>query len=120
MAEKIASANKITIDVIDFGLDKPLENNLEIGIFRIIQELTTNILKHANASHVTINISQHEKVLNIIVEDDGKGFNINQIDSKKGMGLSSIKTRIEYLNGEFIIDSTIQKGTTIIMNIPTA
>jgi hypothetical protein len=118
MAEKISSANKIAIEVIHFGLDTPLENSLEIAVFRMIQELTTNVLKHANASQSTINISKYENTLNIIVEDNGKGFDISQIDSKTGMGLHSIRTRVEHIQGEFVVDTTPNKGATIIINIP--
>jgi hypothetical protein len=118
MAEKISSANKISIEVVHYGLDQTIENSLEISIFRIIQELTTNILKHAAASQATINISQHEYMLNLIIEDNGSGFDQHKVTYNEGMGLTSIKKRIEYLKGEFIIDSTLKKGTTIIINIP--
>lgn len=119
MAEKISSADKIKIEVIHFGLDKRLENTLELTLFRIIQELITNIIKHADAKHATINISLYDKNLNIIIEDDGKGFDMNKVDLNNGMGISSIKTRIEHLEGTFEVDSTINKGSSIIMNIPT-
>lgn len=118
MAEKIASADKIHIDVIHYGLNQRLENSLEITIFRIIQELITNVIKHAEAQNVTINISLYDNTINIIFEDDGKGFNKNNTHFAKGMGLDSIEKRITHLNGTFEIDSTIQKGTTFVMNIP--
>jgi len=118
MAEKISSANKIRIEVVHYGLDTPLENSLEIAVFRMIQELTTNILKHAYASQATINISRHDNTLNIIVEDNGNGFDINKINLQNGMGLHSIKTRVEHIKGELVVDSTPSKGTTIIVNVP--
>lgn len=119
MAEKISSANSLKINVVDYGLDKPLENSLELAIFRIIQELTTNIIKHAQASQATINISHDEEDITVLIEDNGVGMNTSQIDVQKGMGLHSIKTRVEHLEGSFTIDSTPTKGTTIIINIPT-
>ncbi|MBU3012550.1 sensor histidine kinase [Polaribacter vadi] len=118
MAEKISSADKIQIDVIHFGLDKRLENTLEITLFRIIQELVTNIIKHADAKNATINISLYDKNLNIIIEDDGKGFDIKKVNLNNGMGINSIKTRIEHLNGSFKVDSTLGKGSSIILDIP--
>lgn len=119
MAEKISSANSIQIDVIDYGLEKPIENSLEISLFRIIQELTTNIIKHAQADHATINITQDEDEITILIEDNGVGFDSSIIDLKKGMGLHSIQTRVEHLEGNLTIDSTRTKGTTIIIHIPT-
>ena len=118
MAEKISAADKIKIKVIDFGLDKRIENSLEISVFRIIQELVTNIIKHADANNGTINIAAYDNNLNIIIEDDGKGFDIKKVDLKNGMGISSIKTRIEHLRGTFKVDSTKGKGTSIIIDIP--
>jgi len=118
MAEKISSADKIQIEVIDYGLEKRLENTLEITVFRIIQELITNIIKHANASEATINISVYDSNLNIIIEDNGKGFDVKTLNLKDGMGISSIKTRVEHLGGTFKIDSTIGKGSSILIDIP--
>ncbi len=119
MAEKVSAANSIEIDVIHFGLEKPLENSLEISLFRIIQELTTNVIKHANAKHATINISQDQEGITLLVEDDGIGMKTSQIKSTQGMGLHSIETRVEHINGSFTIDSTPTKGTTIIIQIPS-
>ncbi|QMU64897.1 MAG: hypothetical protein GKR88_11740 [Flavobacteriaceae bacterium] len=118
MAEKISSAHLVAIEVIHFGLEKRLENSLEITLFRIIQELVTNIIKHASASQATVNISQYENTITILVEDNGKGMDITRISLTKGMGIHSIQKRIEYLEGTFNIDTTSGKGTTVIMNIP--
>jgi len=119
MAEKVSAANSIEIDVIHFGLEKPLENSLEISLFRIIQELTTNVIKHANAKHATINISQDEEGITLLVEDNGVGMKTSQIQSTQGMGLHSIEARVEHAGGTFTIDSTPTKGTTIIIQIPS-
>ena len=118
MAEKISSADKIKIDVIDFGLNKRIENTIEISVFRIIQELITNTIKHSEAKNATINIAAYDNNLNIIIEDNGKGFDIDKVNLKDGMGISSIKTRIAHLKGNFTVDSTLGKGSSVIINIP--
>jgi len=118
MAEKISSADNILIEVVHYGLEKRLENSLEIGVFRIIQELITNTIKHANASHATINLSLYDNALTIIVEDNGNGFKIEKLDLTKSMGLHAIQTRIAHFKGTITIDSTINKGTSVILNIP--
>ncbi|MBL4604560.1 MAG: hypothetical protein JKY02_02525 [Flavobacteriaceae bacterium] len=87
-------------------------------MFRIIQELVTNIIKHAEANQATINISQYDGTINIILEDNGKGMIVSEVNSQKGMGLHSIQTRVEHLQGSFTIDSTPTKGTTVIINVP--
>lgn len=119
MADKISVSNKIAVDVIDHGLENRLENSLELTIFRIIQELITNVIKHADASEANIHLTNHDDTLNIMIEDNGKGFNPTQITTKsRGMGISSIDKRIEHLNGKMTIESEINKGTTIIIDIP--
>lgn len=119
MADKISSSNKIQIEVIDHGLDNRLENSLELTIFRVIQELITNVIKHADATEATVHLTNHEDSINIMVEDNGKGFNPSQITkTNKGMGISSIDKRIEHLDGKLTIESEKNKGTTVIIDIP--
>nr|WP_321234472.1 tetratricopeptide repeat protein [uncultured Psychroserpens sp.] len=116
IAKQISDSKKIDIKVINIDVNKRIENTLEIQIFRIIQELLTNIIKHSNATEATIQFSEQDNVLTIMVEDNGKGFNINA--SKSGIGLINIEQRIEKIEGEFVIDTSIGNGTTVILNIP--
>jgi signal transduction histidine kinase len=119
MANKVSLSNEIQIDVVDHDLDNRLENSLELTLFRIIQELITNVIKHAHATEATIHLTNHEDSINIMVEDNGTGFNPNQITkTKKGMGISSIDKRVEYLDGKLTIESENNKGTTVIIDIP--
>lgn len=119
LAKTISASESITINVHENGLDQRLENSLELTLFRIVQELITNIIKHAEASEVDIHFNQHDEQLNIMVEDDGKGFDPDQITkNSKGMGLSSIDKRVEHLEGKMIIESKPKAGTTIIIEIP--
>ena len=119
MISKMAVPNGVDFKLITYGLNKKLENQLEIFIFRIVQEMCTNILKYANATEVSINLTQHgENELNIIVEDNGIGFDAKKIAAKKGMGLKNISTRVERMGGSFEIDSLSGKGTTILINLP--
>lgn len=119
IADKVSNSNQITIEIIDHGLDERLENSLELTIFRIIQELITNVIKHAEATEATIHLTNHDDSLNIMIEDNGKGFNPKQITKKSnGMGISSIDKRVEHLNGNITIESEINIGTTVIIDIP--
>nr|WP_321237072.1 sensor histidine kinase [uncultured Psychroserpens sp.] len=119
MADNISAVNTISIDVIDHGLENRLENSLELTIFRIIQELVTNIIKHAQATEATIHITNHEDSLNILVEDNGIGFNPSQVTkTNKGMGISSIDKRVAHLEGTMTIESENNQGTTIIIDLP--
>ncbi len=119
MASKVSLSNRLSITVNDFGLDNRLENSLELSLFRIIQELITNVIKHAKATEVNIDFTNHGDQLNMVIEDNGQGFNPAQLTkSQTGMGLKSIDKRVQFLNGTMEIDSELGKGTTIIINIP--
>lgn len=119
MAEKMSVIEKLQINVIPHGLNERLENTLEITLFRMIQELCTNIIKHSKATEVNIYLTQHnDNELNIIIEDNGKGFNPKDLIVKDGIGLKSIEKKVEQMNGTFTIDSIISKGTTIIIDLP--
>ncbi|MBO3116243.1 tetratricopeptide repeat protein [Winogradskyella sp. DF17] len=119
LADTISASNQIDIEVVDHGLDQRLENSLELTLFRVIQELVTNIIKHAEATEATIHLTHHDDSINIMVEDNGKGFNPKQITKMNyGMGISSIDKRVEHLDGKLSIESELNKGTTVIIDIP--
>lgn len=85
-------------------------------ILKILQELLTNISKHSKASEAIINITAHDNFINILVEDNGLGFDKNKVTS--GIGLQNISSRVHTLHGTFDIDSGKKIGVTITINIP--
>lgn len=91
-----------------------LPEKIQVEIYSIIQEALTNIYKHANASKVTINIIHHEDYINIIIEDNGIGFDNNII--KQGIGLRNMKERVKNIRGVIYIESEQNKGTIININ----
>jgi signal transduction histidine kinase/Tfp pilus assembly protein PilF len=119
LTDNASGIDGLAFEVQSFGLDQRLDNSLEISIFRIIQELVTNIIKHANATKGIVHLTNHDDNLNIMIEDNGKGFNPKHITKQtNGMGISSIDKRVEHLDGRLTIDSEKNKGTTIIIDIP--
>lgn len=111
--------NRLTINVIPFGLTQRLANSTEITLFRIIQELCTNIIKHSEADEVNVYLTQHNNdLINIIIEDNGKGFDYKKVQKTDGIGLKSIEKKVEQMRGTFTVDSIILKGTTIIIDLP--
>lgn len=117
LKEILEDTNKINVEFIAHGLDNRLDNDVEITIYRTIQELISNILKYAQAKNITIQLINHENNLNVLVEDDGIGFNINT-EENWGMGLKNVRSRVSSLDGDINIDSTINKGTTVSIDIP--
>ncbi len=117
MAEAINSTRKIQMKVIQSGLESRLDSETEITLFRVIQELVTNIIRHAQTDEIFVQFVASDNRLNIIVEDHGVGFDTNNIKSN-GIGLSNMKERIATIGGEFTIDSVPGEGTTVIIDIP--
>lgn len=118
MANAVNATNAIKIEISEFGLDQKIQNSLELSIFRIIQELMANAIKHAKATKLSIQLTQHQDTLNIIVEDNGQGFKASKNTINNGIGLHNIEKRIENLEGHFTIDSLLGKGTTILIDLP--
>lgn len=118
MAGKTSIPGKLTIEVLAVGFNKRLENKIEIAIFRMVQELSTNIIKHSKATEASIQLTNHDDNINIIIEDNGVGFKSTTAPSSDGMGLTTITKKVEQLGGTFTIDSTPGKGTTIIIDLP--
>ena len=116
--DKLNGTN-LKIDLEITGMNERLETSVESIIFRVLQELVNNIIKHANANHITIQLLRFDNELTMMVEDNGNGFNVEStINSEKGIGLKNIVSRVEFLKGEIHFDSTISKGTTVSIEIP--
>ena len=87
-------------------------------IYRIIQELTQNAVRHGKGTHIHIQLIGHDGRLHIMVEDNGTGFDIATSGQQKGLGLKSVDSRIKYLGGTILYDSSPQHGTVVNMEIP--
>lgn len=98
-----------------FGEEKRLDNNLEIMIYRVVQELVNNALKHSKASEIFVQLVQNPDSISFSVEDNGIGFNIKEKYS--GNGIENIKSRITAFNGILDFKSEIGNGTEIIVSI---
>ena len=117
--EKINDAHLLKIRVFHHGLENYfIPSSLQMELYRITKELIVNTLKHANAKELTIQLQLENNWLNIIVEDNGIGFNASPESFKKGIGLQSLSKRVEILKGTLDIDSTIGQGTIVIIDIP--
>ncbi|MFT4972712.1 MAG: two-component system NarL family sensor kinase [Paraglaciecola sp.] len=101
-----------------FGREARFKTNVETMLYRIAQEIFNNINKHAEASEVVVQMTYSEDWLNLTFEDDGKGFDKQEIMKNGGLGLHSIQSRTDYLSGECLIDARLDKGTNISINIP--
>jgi len=95
-----------------------LNENVETVVFRVLQELVSNIMKHARANEVTVQLLREGDELSIMVEDNGQGFDPGKLSPDTGMGLRNIRSRVEYLGGHVDFDSSPGRGTTVMIEIP--
>ncbi len=98
-----------------FLIENRLNEKIEVNIYRICQELINNTLKHANATEINVVLRKNENLLTLIFEDNGAGFDVFNV--KNGIGLTSLKSRLDSIKGQIEFDSEITKGTTAFIKI---
>jgi signal transduction histidine kinase len=109
---------KATIDIK--GEQTRLPENKEIMLYRIFQEMVNNTLKHAEAKNIFLIIDIQANQLNIEYKDDGKGFNVEEKLESKSIGLTSIQSRVNFLNGKLSTISELGTGVKYTIQIPLA
>ncbi len=99
--------------------DMPVDPTISVTVYRIIQELVNNAVKHAQAKNVLVQLhqSESEKVLAVTVEDDGIGFDASTLKSSGGMGWESIQNRVEFLKGRLDVQSGPGRGSSVMIEI---
>ncbi|MEL6194045.1 MAG: sensor histidine kinase [Bacteroidota bacterium] len=115
-AQQLSDSSSLTINVQILQSIPELTSHQELSLFRIVQELLNNIVKHAKANEASVQFSFFEGEISIMVEDDGKGF--DPVQAKGGMGMKNLEDRIAILGGEWEIDSQVGRGTNISIHIP--
>lgn len=113
------TGDKLKIDLDIVGMNNRLDSTVEAVLFRVFQEIVNNIIRHSDANHVTIQLLRHEREMVLMVEDNGKGFDVQHtILNENGIGLKNITSRVDYLHGTIHFDSVPGRGTTVIVEIP--
>jgi signal transduction histidine kinase len=117
---EIDRSGAIHVRYQELDMDKTkIEDTTAVSIYRIVQELVNNSIKHAAAENVLVqaHASEQGKMLTITVEDDGKGFDTNILKNVSGIGWSNIQNRVDFLRGKIDINSAQGKGTSVLVEI---
>ena len=117
MIEELNVQPRVNISFQAFQIDVNPTSEIALAIYRIIQELLNNALKHAQATEVVVQLVQQDDELDIVVEDNGLGFDTRNL--KAGSGLANIQSRLHYLGGSIEIESALGKGTSFNITCPT-
>jgi signal transduction histidine kinase len=114
--EQINASRQLDTRLQILGLERRLPEEIEVAGYRICQELAQNVIKHAGASYMNIQVIDHADSLNIIVEDNGKGM--VKKDVSKGFGFTTIQSKVDLFRGSFEIDSKPGKGAMVLVDLP--
>jgi len=115
-AKKISNSSEIDVHFQSNISDSKFNKEYDLNIYRIVQELVNNAIKHSECDNIEISIRQEKESIDILVQDDGKGM--EETDYEEGIGLYNIQTRVESLQGTFYIDSPINIGVTVHISLP--
>ena len=116
LANRINLTGMIHFSMNVFGFKERLQKDYELSLYRITQELINNVLKHAAANHIFLDVGLRDEKITIMIEDDGKGF--DPAAHKEGYGIKNMETRTKLLSGKMLVESTPGKGTTVLIEIP--
>jgi len=117
LGEQMQKQYNIIVEVKDDGFPKPLDKDVSILMFQIVRELFMNVVKHAQAHNVFVSIGRRNDEMEVVVEDDGVGFDPQKIE-KTTFGFFSIRERLGHFGGTFAIDAAPGKGTRVILTAP--
>ncbi|MES2108687.1 MAG: ATP-binding protein [Bacteroidota bacterium] len=117
--QQITDSGALRVHYQSFDIDNlTAEESVKIAVYRIVQELINNIVKHAEAKNAIVQVTLKEEVLGITVEDDGKGFELANLSFVDGMGYKNLKSRVDFLKGNIDVKSERGKGTSILIQLP--
>lgn len=117
MVNGINRAGKLAVTLDMHGIDNGLSSKKEMGIYRIIQEAMGNVIKHSGASKMDISLTKSKDELTIIIEDNGKGFDLVEARKNGGLGLRNIEDRASQMGGEVVFDAMLGRGVTVIIKL---
>lgn len=115
---RLGAGGTIRTELEIVGLNDRLDPGIEMMLYRVLQELVNNILKHARANLVSIQLIRHEDSILLQVEDNGVGFDADEMEKSDGIGMANIRSRVGLVNGSFYIDSQPGHGTTATIEVP--
>jgi signal transduction histidine kinase len=116
LADQINESEQLEVDLQILGYEQRVAEEIEVAVYRICQELVQNVIKHAGASAVRIQIIFHDDALNVIVEDNGKGMKKNEI--VPGLGFNTLQSKVDLFKGTFTIETHPGKGMMVLVDLP--
>lgn len=120
LKKTVEKSGKVVFSLNTYRVDRRFPTPIEINLYRIIQELINNSLKHAHASKISLSLTRRDDALSLVYEDNGIGFNLDKAQMASGIGLGNIQNRANQLGSELHINTQVGKGMEAILEIPLA
>jgi signal transduction histidine kinase len=114
-AARLREATGMAVDVLVNDLPDDLPDEVQIALFRVVQEALTNVARHSGASQASIVVSRHGGHIRVVVEDDGRGFDTAGPSNR--LGLPGIRERVELIGGSLRLESALGAGTALIVDL---
>ncbi len=116
---QVTQSGVLPVTYQSFGMEGlAVDNTIKTTVYRIIQELLNNIIKHANAQKAIVQLIAKDQILDVTVEDDGQGFDITLLERAAGIGFKNTRSRVSFLKGTLDIQSKRNEGTSVYIEIP--
>jgi signal transduction histidine kinase len=114
-AERVRATTGLQVDVDLRGLGEDLPEDVQIALFRVVQEALTNVVRHSEATSVSIVATAHASRVRLVVDDDGRGFDPSAPTDR--LGLAGIRERVELLGGALRVESSPGGGTAVVVDL---
>jgi two-component system sensor histidine kinase UhpB len=115
-----ARRTRTPVNFVAFGLDERLPDDVEVVVYRIVQEALTNVAKHAEATSVNVAVTRDRNGIEAIIADDGRGFDVDTVmtSRERGLGLFGMQERVALVGGALRMTSSADRGTRISIHVP--
>jgi len=117
LGQTVSEGSRLDVQVEARLGGERLPAEAETAVYRIVQEALTNVVKHAEAQHVSVLLTRKNESVSVMIEDDGKGFELGS-DPSEGLGLLGMQERVALLDGSLVVESTPGAGTTLVLELP--
>ncbi len=114
-AARLREATGMAVDVLVNDLPDDLPEEVQIALFRVVQEALTNVARHSGAGQASVVVSRHGGHIRVVVEDDGRGFDTAGPSNR--LGIPGIRERVELIGGSLRIESAVGAGTALIVDL---
>ncbi|MBY0433217.1 MAG: sensor histidine kinase, partial [Cyclobacteriaceae bacterium] len=118
--DSVQQSGMVRVNFQSVGTAYRFASDREITVYRIIQELMTNVVKHAKANHALVQLGWQQNSVHVTVEDDGVGFDVDTLEKSRGAGWANIRSRVDFLKGKLDVQSAPGSATSVNITLPTA